>query len=200
MDVSQAMSQLAEIHKHLTRTEVYRGYRSQTVAVTGVVALVGATFQSAILDSLGGLNAVHYWVTIAVVNVLLVASDIVWDYYRAFSPLQRKMTATVIGQLLPCLAVGAVVTVAVALKVPHFLGLLPGLWALLYAMGIFASRPHLAHGVGWVGLFYFVAGSWLLLTAQPVFQSPWLMGSVFGLGQLFLSSALYWNQERTSHV
>ena len=40
--------------------------------------------------------------------------------------------------------------------------LLPGVWALFHALGLFASRLHLPRAVGWVGLWYLAAGGWLL--------------------------------------
>lgn len=195
MDVARALSQVAEIHKHLSRTEVYRGYRSQTIAFTGGVALLGTAIQP-VVHPLHGLDQVRFWVAVAAINLLIVGLDIAWDYHTHYSKLQRKISTTAVGQFLPALAVGAAVTFVLMSRAPDYAGLLPGLWALIYSMGIFASRPFLPQGVGWVGLFYFLAGTYLLLTAKLLFDSPILMGGVFGLGQLSLSAVLYWNLER----
>ena len=42
MKLELALRQIAEIHRHLDRREMYRGYRSLPVGLTGVYALVAA--------------------------------------------------------------------------------------------------------------------------------------------------------------
>jgi len=79
------------------------------------------------------------------------------------------------------------------------MALLPGLWCLFFSMGVFASRPYLPHGVGWVGLFYlFGGGALLALAPAGLSLEPWGMGAAFGVGQFLLAMVLYWNLERTA--
>jgi hypothetical protein len=67
-------------------------------------------------------------------------------------------------------------------------------------MGIFASRPYLPRAIGWVALFYFLAGCGLLLLARDGYSlSPWGIGGVFGIGQLAAALVLYQNKERLEH-
>src|SRR5258708_6260503 len=73
--------------------------------------------------------------------------------------------------------------------------LLPGLWSLSFSLGIFAARPNLPRGIGWVGLFYLLAGT-LLLTPVGTSLGALGMGGAFGFGQLFMALVLYWNLER----
>ena len=75
--------------------------------------------------------------------------------------------------------------------------LLPGLWMILFSMGVFASRRILSKSVSFVGAYYLLAG--LLVLSLPARQqlSPWVMGGVFGVGQLFASLVLYWTLERS---
>lgn len=92
---------------------------------------------------------------------------------------------------------GALVTVAVLRAAPATVPLLPGLWAVFYGLGVFASRPYLPRAIGWVALFYLGAGAVLLgLAGEGRSLSPWAMGLVFGPGQLALALVLHWNLER----
>ena len=76
---------------------------------------------------------------------------------------------------------------------------LPGLWAVLFSLGVFASRPYLPRIIGWVALYYLVAGTVLLaMAADSTSLSPWGMGLTFGLGQIASGIVLYWNLERKS--
>lgn len=194
MEITRALSQIRDIHQHLARTEYYRGYRSQTMAFTGIVALAGALLLPVVLPGLTATQQIYYWVTLALFNLTLVGADIGSDWFR-YTTLQRKMTTKVVGQFLPCLTAGAVLTVLFCGSAN--VDLLPGLWALLFSMGVFASRPYLPQGIGWVALFYLVAGSLLVGFAEYSLVSPWVMASVFGPGQLFMSAILYWNLERS---
>src|SRR5215467_7789583 len=46
-EFSRALEQIAEIHEHLAKTEVYRGWRSLPVASSALVGLAAAAWQSA---------------------------------------------------------------------------------------------------------------------------------------------------------
>ena len=46
MELRQALAQVSEIHAHLNRTETFRGYRSATIAFTGLVGLATAAVQT----------------------------------------------------------------------------------------------------------------------------------------------------------
>ena len=80
---------------------------------------------------------------------------------------------------------------------PALATLLPGLWSLLFGVGIFAARPYVPRASGWVGLYYWVAGLALLWSSHNIDTlSPWAVGGTFGIGQLLGAVVLYWNLER----
>jgi hypothetical protein len=72
---------------------------------------------------------------------------------------------------------------------------LPGLWAMVFGLGIFASRPYLPRTTGWVALYYLTAGALLLALTREA-SSAWEVGGTFALGQLGTAAALTWNRER----
>ena len=45
MELREALDQIAEIREHIARTEVFRGYRSLTVAFSGLLAISAAAIQ-----------------------------------------------------------------------------------------------------------------------------------------------------------
>jgi hypothetical protein len=103
----------------------------------------------------------------------------------------------VVAQFAPAVVVGAVVTVALTRLSPALVPLLPGLWAAMFGVAIFAARPYLPRAAGWVALFYLAAGGWLLWQAGSASPSPWSVGGTFGVGQIFGAVVLYVNVERT---
>ncbi len=196
MDVSRALDQLSEIHQHLSRTEFYRGYRSRTVAATGFLAMLGAAYWEWSSGSGDQIKTVLFWVILAVLILTIVLVDTACDY-RGYTKPQRRTTKATLGQFIPTLLVGGAVTLGL-LQRPEAIGLLPGLWSMLYGLGIFSSRPYLPQGVGWVGLYFILCGSVLTWYSGGGFSPSWVMGGVFGFGQLGLAAVLYFNLERRS--
>lgn len=196
MDVSQALEQLNEIRHHLGRSEIYRGYRSKTVAFTGVSGLVAAAALAHFGAETGREQRVGFWVAVATLNLAVVAWEVLGDYDQHKTEHQRKVSRRTVGQFLPSLALGAVATLVMAGR-GESLDLLPGLWAGLFGLGIFSSRPYLPRGVGWVGAYYLVAASLLLSFEAYALAWPWAMGSAFGVGQALMAYVLYQNLERT---
>ena len=87
-----------------------------------------------------------------------------------------------------------------AFTAPDALWLLPGIWQILFSLGIFASYRLLPRATFGVALFYLVAGVVCLATARGNGAlSPWAMGIPFGFGQLYAAAVLYWTLER-GHV
>lgn len=196
MDIQRALAQVAEIHGQLARAQVYRGYRSTPMALTALLALAAGLLQSRYVPPGGGSAYMEYWAAVAAASLLLVGGELTLEYFSGMGLGDRRMTGRVVGQFLPCLGLGSLFTVVLGGSAVH-LPLLPGVWVALFSLGIFASRPYLPQGVGWVGLYYALAGA-LLLGLAPTGASlaPWGMGITFGLGQLYLAAVLYWNLER----
>jgi hypothetical protein len=195
-DVTRALEQIAEIHDHLARGEVYRGWRSLPVALSGLVGLAGALWQSMYGRPIEPWSFTMYWAGVASVSLAVGCSEIAWRYARA-TPRERRQTRCVIGQFLPALVAGAIATTALLRLSSALVALFPGLWALLYGVAIFAARPYIPRVSGWVALYFWTAGLLLLWTANGIESlSPWSVGATFGIGQLFGALALYWNLER----
>lgn len=67
MKLELALRQICEIYSHLERSEVYRGYRSLPVGLTGVCALIAAALQLRLFPPATPLDFVWFWVGVVVV-------------------------------------------------------------------------------------------------------------------------------------
>ena len=196
MEYAKALDQISEIHQHLARTEVYRGYRSVPVALSGAVGVLAAVLQAPALGAADPIGYVLFWTAIACVAGLVGCSEIAFNYLVREDAFERRRTRVVIGQFAPSVAAGAVVTVALATLSTALVPLLPGLWAMLFGVAAFGARPYLPRATGWVALYYMTAGAWLLWHAGGAPPSAWAVGGTFGAGQLASAAVLYWNLER----
>ena len=197
MDLSRALGQLADIHQQIAKGEIYRGYRSVPVAASGLIGFAAAWAQPPALGASDPVGFVLYWSVIAACAGFVGASEIIYNYVVHDDRAARRQTTRVVGQFLPSVLAGASITVSFVHLSAALVPLLPGLWAICFGIGIFASRPYLLRASGWVALLYYAAGVALLWIARgPEPLRGWWVGGTFGAGQLMAALVLYWNLER----
>jgi hypothetical protein len=200
MELRDALTQISEIRRQVARTEVFRGYKSVPIAFSGVLALMAAGFQVLwIPDAEHNLAAyLTLWVGAAFVSAMAAGVEMAIRCWNAVSSLTRDLTWLALEQFLPAILAGGLVTLVLALSAPESLWLLPGLWQILFSLGIFASYRLLPRATWGVAMFYMVTGVLCLVFARGDHAlSPWAMGIPFGLGQLYAAAVLYWTLERT---
>ena len=136
MDVSRALDQIAEIHEQIAKGEVYRGYRSLPVAASGLIGLAAAWLQPAALgrgsDRLRVLLDRHRGLRPAS-SARARSSTTTSSTTRRSA---RRQTRRVVGQFLPSLVGGAIVTACFMHLSAALVPLLPGLWAFCFGLGI----------------------------------------------------------------
>ncbi len=199
MELREALTQITEIRSQLARTEVFRGYRAMPVAFSGCVAILAAIIQSrTITDPRGEIGAyLVLWIGAAVVSGLAAGLEMMIRARIAATSVTRELTWLAIEQFCPCLVAGALVTLVLVRAAPDSLWLLPGLWQILYGLGIFASCRLLPRPTFWVAVFYLGTGLAVLsLGPEDAALSPWAMGLPFGAGQMLAAAVLYRTLER----
>lgn len=197
MDFSRALSQIADIHQQLAKAEMYRGYRPLPLAASGLMGFAAAWMQAPSLGSSDPVGFVLYWTVIAACAGFVGASEIIYNYIVRDDRTERRRTRQVVGQFLPSVLAGAVITASFVHLSATLVPLLPGLWAICFGIGTFASRPYLPRSSVWIALFYYTVGVALLWVARgPEPLRGWWVGGTFGMGQLMAAAVLYWNLER----
>lgn len=198
-NLSNALDQISEIRRQMGRGQVFRGYRAQTTALTGLLAAVVAATQPMLIPH-PWANLPGYlmlWGGLALVSAGFFGAELFIRCRRLGSPMQTERTIDAAERFIPALAAGAILTFVFYLSLKPLLWMLPGLWSVCFSLGIFASRTLLPRGIAIVGGFYLIAGCLNLTLARgPNAFSPWAMGLTFGVGQLLAAGVLYWNQER----
>ena len=199
MELREALSHIAEIRARVAVMERFRGYRAVPVGVSGVLAVVVALAQPFLVPDPGNHlpGYLALWLSTAVAGVAAAGSGIWWRWRQVDQPLSQQLTRLAVAQFMPCLAAGGLVTLVVARHAPEVGWMLPGLWQVLFSLGIFASCRLLPKPIGGVAIFYLLCGT-LNLTVHSTHSgySPWGMAVPFGLGQLATAGILYWHLER----
>lgn len=199
MELHEALSQISEIRRQMARTEVFRGVRALPVACSGCLAILAAGFQALWLGA--PLQQIdHYlslWIGVAIVSFLAQLAEMLIRSRSSSSTYTRDIALLVFEQFFPCLIAGGLLTFVLANFAPETVWMLPGLWQMLFGLGIFATYRLLPKPMFWVAGFYLLSGTICLsLATGDAALSPWAMGVPFGAGQLATAAVLYWTLER----
>lgn len=199
MELREALEQIDAIRSQVSAVQEFRGYRAATVAGSGLLALSAAVGQAYFvpMPDVTPQSYVSYWAVVAVISMLSVAAELVYRVLYASSQLERDKTIRAIEQFLPCVIAGGLLTWVLLKFAPESMWIVPGLWSILFSLGIFASVPQLSRTVQIVGVYYLVGGiACIALAREEHAFSPWAMAGTFGVGQLLTAAVLYWTQER----
>ncbi len=199
MELQEALAQVSEIRLQIARSEAFRGYRSATAGFSALLAIAVALLQPLVVPAPQHDPGAYLtlWIAAAAVSVAVTAVEMAARCRRSDSPTSSRTTWMAVEQFLPCVIAGGVLTAVLSLYAVSSLWMLPGLWAILFSLGIFASRRLLPRAVIWVAVYYLVCGALALVFAQGAQAfSPWAMGVTFGGGQVFAAVVLYVTLER----
>ncbi len=192
-DIQQALSEIHSIRHQVARGTQFRGYGPASIAFSGTLALLVAWGQVRWGAGTGHDVAVNLfvWGTVAAVSVVLSSMETFWKARRLHVDFAQEMLHSAAEQFLPALAVGVLLTVVLMRVAPGDSWLLPGLWELIFSLGIFASCRFLPRQMFAVGLWYLAAGLCsMIVGSETKTFLPWTMGIPFGIGQLLVAVVL----------
>ncbi len=199
-DLNEALTEITAIRRQIVRTAEFRGYGPVTVAMTGLVAIAAAVVQARFFPAAAHDVATYLilWISTAVVAISLIGFEMVIRSRTIHSSLAQEMVLHAVEQLVPSGVAGALVSAVLIKAAPEAVWMLPGLWQILFSLGVFASARFLPRAIFVVAVWYLFAGlvclSW---AATQRALSPWMMGLPYGIGQLLAAAILQWSETGT---
>jgi len=193
-DLQQALSEIHSIRNQVARGTEFRGYGPASIALSGVLAMVVAAAQAQWMTKHRKTDLAMWlavWAGTAAVSVLLTGIETFARARRVHLGFAREMVQSAVEQFLPAMMVGFLLTVVMMRVAPQECWMLPGLWQLIFSLGVFASCRFLPRQMFAVGVWYLAAGLFCLVAASAARTlSPWMMGIPFGVGQLLVAAVL----------
>jgi hypothetical protein len=199
-DLHQALAQLSAIRTQVARDTQFRGYGPASIAASGLLALAVAAVQGHLTNNgRDFLPFLFVWAGTAAIAIGLTAAETIGRARRAHDGLANEMILLAAEQFMPALVVGVLLTGVLVEAAPAQLWMLPGLWQLLFSLGVFASCRFLPRQTLAVGVWYLVAGlTCIVVQSGSKTFSPWTMGIPFGVGQLLVAAVLQFGFEKGS--
>lgn len=191
-ELHKALGDISSIRRQMARTTEFRGYGPATLATTGVFAIAAAGAQarwlpdpaSHIADYLG------IWISTAVLSAALTGVQMYTRTRRVHSGLSDEMIRMAVEQFLPSIAAGLLIAIVLGRYVPGALWMLPGIWQVIFSLGVFSSCRFLPRPMIAAGAWYMLTGLLCIAVGSNRALSPWAMGISYGAGQLLVAGIL----------
>jgi len=193
-DLQQALSEIHSIRTQVARGTEFHGYGPASIATSGILALAVAAAQTQWMAKSAKADLAIWlgvWAGTAVVSVFLTGLETFVRARRVHLGFAKEMVQSAVAQFLPAVMVGFLLAVVMMRVAPQECWMLPGLWELIFSLGVFASCRFLPRQMFAVGVWYLAAGLFCLVAGSATRSlSPWTMGIPFGVGQLLVAAVL----------
>lgn len=190
----RALMDIATIRSQLAAGTQFQGFGPEVMALSGFGAIGLAIAQSLWPDLLAHSQELllSSWVVLAVVLSALIMIEARARARRHHGGLADQMVQNALEQFLPSAFAGAALFAILLGYSPDNLWLLPGLWQLLVALGLFAAMRMLPRSIALVAVWYFLtAMAVLVLASETRVFTPWMMGAPFAIGQCLMAAILH---------
>ena len=193
-ELQQALSEIHSIRTQVARGTEFHGYGPASIAASGILALAVAAAQTQWMAKSAKADLAIWlgvWAGTAVVSVFLTGLETFVRARRVHLGFAKEMVQSAVAQFLPAVMVGFLLAVVMMRVAPQECWMLPGLWELIFSLGVFASCRFLPRQMFAVGVWYLAAGLFCLVAGSATRSlSPWTMGIPFGVGQLLVAAVL----------
>jgi hypothetical protein len=191
-ELYKALGDISSIRRQMASTTEFRGYGPATLAATGVFAILAATAQAFWLpDPAHHMSAyLAVWITTAVFSAVLTGAQMYTRTRRIHSALSNEMLRMAVEQFLPAAGAGLLITIVLLRYVSLAAWMLPGMWQVIFGLGVFSSCRFLPRPMIVAGAWYLLTGLSCLAMGGSRALSPWAMGIAYGAGQLFVAAIL----------
>jgi hypothetical protein len=192
-DLNKALGDISSIRRQMARSTEFRGYGPATLAGTAVIAVAAAGAQTLwVPDPANHIAAyLSIWIATAALSAALIAAEMFTRSRRIHSGMADEMIRMAVEQFLPSVGAGALITLVLVLYVPSALWMLPGIWQVIFSLGVFSSCRFLPRSVASAGAWYLLTGLGCIALADSRALSPWAMGIPYGAGQLLVAAIMF---------
>ena len=200
-DLNKALGDISSIRRQVAQSTEFRGYGPAALAGTGALAVAAAAAQALWLPDAGNHIAAYLslWICTAALSAALIGTEMYARTRRIHSGMADEMIRMAVEQFLPSAGVGGLLTLVLVWFVPGALWMIPGMWQVIFSLGVFSSCRFLPRSVAMAGAWYLLTGLALIALGDNRAFSPWTMGIPYGAGQVLVAGILLFAAQEGSH-
>jgi hypothetical protein len=201
MIFTRRLATSASIRRQMARSTEFRGYGPATLAGTAAFAVIAAGVQSVwVSDPANHIGSyLSIWIWTAFLSAILIAIQMHTRTRRIHSGLADEMIRMAVEQFLPSGVAGFFLTIVLVRFAPSAQWMLPGLWQIVFSLGVFSSCRFLPRPMLAAGAWYLLTGLLCVTLGETRALSPWAMGISFGAGQLVVAGILLFTAEEAEN-
>jgi hypothetical protein len=200
-DLDKALGDISNIRRQVAHATEFRGYGPATLAGTGVLAVVAAAAQAQwVPDPANHIAAyLSIWIWTAALSAALIGTEMYARTLRIHSGMADEMIRMAVEQFLPSVGVGSLVTFVLVRFVPGVQWMLPGIWQVIFSLGVFSSCRFLPRSITAAGAWYLLTGLACLALGDSRALSPWTMAIPYGAGQVLVAAILFFRSREATN-
>lgn len=192
-DLNQALHDIRRIRQQVAQGTEFRGYGPLTLSATAALALAAGVCQTIWVADVPANPAryVAVWLTTGLLCAALIATQMVRRANRLHSGMADEMIRMAVGQFLPAAAAGVMLPLVLLYRAPQEIGMLPGLWQVIFALGVFSSCRGLPKPMLAVGAWFLMTGMVCLGLGSSRALSAAAMAVPFAVGMAAVAAIHY---------
>ena len=200
-DLNQALVDIRNIRRQVAENTEFHGYGPMTLSATAVIALLAGVAQTWWVPDAAArpLEYVALWLTVGVLCAALIATQMLTRAGRLHIGMAEEMVRVAVLQFLPAAIAGLLLPFVLLRVSRNVIWMLPGLWQILFSLGVFASCRCLPRTMYLVGVWFLMTGLGLVALGDSRALSPVTMSGAFAAGMIAVA-AIHWRSARRASL
>jgi len=199
-DLNQALVDIRSIRRQVARTTEFRGYGPATLFATAILALLTGMAQAHWLP-VPAAHPVQYvalWLTSGFFCAALIATQMLTRANRVHSGMADEMVRMAVAQFLPAAFAGAMLPFVMLRVSLSVFWMLPGLWQIIFSLGVFASCRCLPRPMILVGVWFLLTGLTCVALGDTRSLAPATMSGTYAVGMALVGAIHYFSSKKVS--
>ena len=199
-DLNQALVDIRSIRRQVAQATEFRGYGPLTLSATAMFALLAGAAQSRWVPE----PATHpgqyaaLWLATGVLCAALIVTQMLTRADRLHSGMADEMIRMAVAQFLPAAIAGVILPFVLLHVTPAAFWLLPGLWQIIFSLGVFASCRCLPRPMLLAGVWFLLTGFGCILLGGVRALAPASMSGAYAVGMTFVAAVHYFYAKKVS--
>ena len=199
-DLNRALIDIRSIRRQVAQTTEFRGYGPLTLSATAVLALLAGVVQSQWIAEPADSPVLYValWLSTAVLCAAIIATQMLTRARRLHSGMADEMIRIAVEQFLPAGVAGAILPFVLLRGAHNVFWMLPGLWQIIFGLGVFASCRCLPGAMRLVGAWFLLTGFACIALGDERALAPVTMSGAYGVGMTLVAAIHYLSAKKAS--
>lgn len=199
-DLNRALVDIRNIRRQVAQATEFRGYGPLTLSATAVLALLAGVVQSRWIPDPANspVQYVALWLTTALLCAALIASQMIGRAKRLHSGMADEMIRMAVAQFLPAGIAGAILPFVLLRVTGDVFWLLPGLWQIIFSLGVFASCRSLPRPMMLAGAWFLISGLACVALGDVRALAPARMSCAYAIGMTLVAAIHYLSAQKAT--